>query len=157
MELFSAEHQYFYDLIADYYDNPYLYKIKDNNNISIYGIQLPSQYLNEKFYLICSVPLLPEPMIPLKEIPWVSFQVRTSTKDTYSHLPVVSFTPKDDTRYNLPIEMTKRNKEITEYKTKKDSVLKISLLHVKGLEYEYLNEGTLKSALDTKQTILQFF
>ena len=31
MELFSAEHQYFYDLIADYYDNPYLYKIKDNN------------------------------------------------------------------------------------------------------------------------------
>lgn len=156
MAFFSTEHQHFYDLIGDYYNNPVMYKIKNDTTKSMYGIQLPSRFLNQRFYVICITPPLAENELPLKELPWESLQVRTSTSDNYSHLPVYEHRVKDNKRFEIPLEIVSRNREISVYRTKNDSILKVSLLHSKGLEYEYNDKGTLKSALETKQTILQF-
>ena len=54
MAFFSPEQQYFYDILVEYYDNPTLYKIKDDENISVFGIRVPSLLLNENHYLICT-------------------------------------------------------------------------------------------------------
>ena len=48
MELFSTEHQFFYNLIAEYYDNPILYQCEEPH-LCMYGVQLPTQFLNQKF------------------------------------------------------------------------------------------------------------
>lgn len=158
MEFFSTEHQFIYNLIGDYYDNPIMSKIKDEqtSEISLYGIQLQSQFLNERYYLICTAPYSSEKSVHLKYIPWTSFQVRTLTNDKYSYLPKIIVSPKKEERYKLPIKIRSRNNEISVYDAPKHPYLVINLLHSKGIEYEYSNEGTLKSALDTKQTIIQF-
>ena len=156
MELFSTEHQFFYNLIAEYYDNPILYRVREEPHLCMYGVQLPTQFLNQKFYIMCTTPHLEENKLPLNELPWNSFQVRTSTNDKYSNLPVIHYTPKNDVKFQIPLVISSRNSEISRYTTKKQSILNVSLLHAKGLEYEYNNEGTLKSALETKQTIFQF-
>lgn len=156
MTFFSLENQYIYNLINDYYENPILYKIKDENYISLYGAQLSSSFLNEKYYIICSTSKKEEKSMYLKDIPWQSFQVRTITDDKYSDLPKIKYTIKKDKKFATPLQLISRNNQISSYKTKNNLPFTISLLHTKGLEYEYTNEGTIQSALETHQTILQF-
>ena len=96
MAFFSAENQYIYDIISEYYDNPILYKIRDDSHTSLFGIQLHSQFLNERYYIMCSAPYDKQDQINLKFLPWTTFQVRTSTTEKYSHLPKIIFTPKKE-------------------------------------------------------------
>ena len=157
MAFFSLENQYIYNLISDYYENPILYKIKDeeNNSVSIYGAQLTSFLLNERYYIICMSNYREEPKLKLNDISWTSFQVRTLEDEKYSHLPKIKYRIKKENKYLTPIKILSRNENLSSYKV--DNLpLKISLLHKKGLEYEYSNEGTIQSALETHETILQF-
>lgn len=155
MSFFSPDIQYIYNLITDYYENPLLYKIKDNGHLSLYGIQLSSLLLNEKYYLICMTPLRHEHKLFLKEIPWTSFQVRTSEDDKYSDLPKIRYKLKNDKKYQIPIKIQSRNKNLSSYHLENNLPLHVSLLHKKGIEYEYSDEGTLQTALETHETILQ--
>ena len=157
MAFFSLENQYIYNLISDYYENPTLYKIKDeeNNSVSIYGAQLTSFLLNERYYIMCMSNYRQELELKLNDIAWNSFQVRTLEDDKYSQLPKIKYRIKKENKYSTPIKIISRNKNLSTYKV--DNLpLKISLLHKKGLEYEYSNEGTIQSALETHETILQF-
>ena len=156
MTFFSAENQYIYDIISEYYDNPILYKIRDDSYTSLFGIQLHSQFLNERYYIICSAPYEKQDQINLKFLPWTTFQVRTSTTEKYSHLPKIIFTPKKEEKFLIPLSIQSRNSEISIYECKSFPNIVVNLLHCKGIEYEYSNKGTLKNALDTKQTIIQF-
>lgn len=155
MAFFSPEQQFFYDILVDYYDNPTLYKIRDDDNISVFGVQVPSYLLNDKHYIICTCPLTIDSMLPLREIPWTSFQTRASQNELYSNLPKIQYKKKRDAKFQIPLEIVSRDTKVSVYKTVKESPLKVSLLHVKGIEYEYSNEGTLHTALETFQTIIQ--
>jgi len=155
MSFFSLEYQYIYNLISEYYENPLLYKIKDEENHSLFGAQLSSFLLNERYYIICSTSLTQEKTMFLKDIPWTSFQVRTLTDDKYSDLPKIKYRIKKENKFGTPLRLISRNTNISSYKTSLNLPLTISLLHIKGLEYEYSNEGTIQSALETHQTILQ--
>lgn len=155
MSFFSLEYQYIYNLISEYYENPLLYKIKDEENHSLFGAQLSSFLLNERYYIICSTSLTQEKTMFLKDIPWTSFQVRTLTDDKYSDLPKIKYRIKKENKFGTPLRLISRNTDISSYKTNLNLPLTISLLHTKGLEYEYSNEGTIQSALETHQTILQ--
>lgn len=155
MSFFSLEYQYIYNLISEYYENPLLYKIKDEENHSLFGAQLSSFLLNERYYIICSTSLTQEKTMFLKDIPWTSFQVRTLTDDKYSDLPKIKYRIKKENKFGTPLRLISRNTNISSYKSSINLPLTISLLHTKGLEYEYSNEGTIHSALETHQTILQ--
>ena len=155
MSFFSLEYQYIYNLISDYYENPLLYKIKDEKNYSLFGAQLSSFLLNERYYIICTTSIINESTMRLKDIPWTSFQVRTMTDDKYSDLPKIKYRIKKENKFATPLQLISRNNNISSYKTKENLPLTISLLHTKGLEYEYANDGTIHSALETHQTILQ--
>jgi hypothetical protein len=155
MTFFSPEQQYFYDILVEYYDNPNFYKIKDNEDVSVFGVRVPSLLLNENHYLICTCPKTLDTVLPLREIPWLSFQTRTTDNEMYSHLPKIQYKKKGEQKFQLPLQIVSRDTKISSYKTVKETPLEVSLLHVKGLEYEYANEGNLQTALETYQTILQ--
>ena len=153
---FSPEKEYIYDIFSNYYDNPLLYKIKDENGFSLFGIQFPSLLLNEKRFLIVTTKGTLEQQKRLRNIPWLTLQVRTLTNNNqYNHLPVFKYKVKRLPEYNEPLVVQSRTKEITHYKTSKLPI-NVSLLHSKGLEYEYPNEGTLISALETFHTIIKW-
>ena len=101
MAFFYLENQYIYNLISDYYENPTLYKIKDeeNNSVSIYGAQLTSFLLNERYYIICMSSYRPEPQLKLNDIVWSSFQVRTLEDEKYSDLPKIKYRLKKESKY----------------------------------------------------------
>ena len=54
---FSPDDEYIYNLIVEYYDNPVLHKVQDENGQSIFGIQLPSLLLNSKRFLLATTKL----------------------------------------------------------------------------------------------------
>ena len=97
-----------------------------------------------------------EPRLKLNDISWTSFQVRTLEDEKYSHLPKIKYRIKKENKFGTPLHLISRNTDISSYKTNLNLPLTISLLHIKGLEYEYSNEGTIQSALETHETILQF-
>ena len=155
MTFFSLEQQYFYDILVEYYDNPLLYKIRDDETISVFGAQIPSLLLNEHHYLIATCPRNTNISLHLRDIPWLSLQTRTSENELYTNLPKIQYKKKKEAKFQLPLQIVSRDKKVSIYKTTKETPLEVSLLHVKGLEYEYANEGTLQTALETFQTILQ--
>ena len=153
---FSPEKEYIYDIFSDYYDNPLLYKIKNENGFSLFGIQLPSLLLNEKRFLIVTTNGNFDNQRRLRNIPWLTLQVRTLTNNNqYNNLPTFKYKVKRKSEFNEPLSVVHRTKEITNYKTEKLPI-NVSLLHSKGLEYEYPNDGTLISALETFHIIVKW-
>jgi hypothetical protein len=151
---FSPEDEFIYDLVAEYYDNPKMYFVKKDKQYSIYGIQIPSLLMNAKRFLLATVPAsVDESTKNLRELSWSTFQIRTLTDSSiYHNLPIANYRQKRNPKYNFTLQVEKRDKRVTTYQT--PYKLTVSLLHVKGLEYEYPNEGTFISALETFQTLL---
>lgn len=151
---FSPDDEYIYNLIVEYYDNPILYKVQDENGQSIFGIQLPSLLLNSKRFLLATTKFCPEQKKNLKDVPWKFLQIRTlNNQHKYTSLPVITYKQKRNDKFFFPLQVASRNREITTYSTPYDTI-DVSLLHVKGIEFEYPNEGTFISALETFQTII---
>jgi len=153
------ERDYIYDLIDNYYDHPVLQKIKNINDMSMYAIRLSCMLLNEKRYLIVlclqdNYPL--NSFLPLSTLRWKSFMARTLEDDQFENLYIHTYSLKRQEKYTIPIHITKRSKVISIYQFDKYSDLKLSLLHLKGQEYEYPSNGNLVSALEVYQTILHW-
>lgn len=155
----NPEKDYTYKLIASYFDNPTTKKInKDDSKFSIYMAKFPCLLLNEQRYLVAVVPkdnFPPGHFERLDNLRWVSLQVRNLT-EPHPDLPLHNYEQKQDDIYDKAITIESRSKQISVYVVE-DLPLKISLLHTKGFEYEYPNEGTLVAALETFRTILQFY
>lgn len=153
---FSPDNEYIYDLVSNYYDNPTMQFIKNENNSVFYGVQIPSLLMNAKRFLIAiasSSSGQDQRPKSLRNIAWKSFQIRTlSHENSYNFLPMVNYKQKRDPKYSFNLQVQSRDKKITTYET--PFAFTVSLLHTKNIEYEYPNEGTFISALETFQTIL---
>ena len=146
-----------YHLVDEYYDSPFLVKIKElDNGYSMYAVELSCLLLNEKRYLIA---LCPTDIYaigiqrPLKEIRWDSFQSRALSEEfegTNKH----TYNMKRADKFLLPLKIMERTTSYSKYRMTDN--IDVILLHTKGLEYEYPNEGNLVSALETFQTVIQF-
>jgi hypothetical protein len=68
-------------------------------------------------------------------------------------LPVHNFSIKRDDRYKITLRLKSRAKDITIYE-EDSGLFEVSLLHTRNNEFEYPNEGTLVSALETYQTLI---
>jgi len=158
MKVFSnPEKEYAYRVFCEYFDYIKVQKVRDDNNFSIYMARLPCLLLNEQRYLVLMAPrdnYPPSHVKPMEEVRWVSLQTRTLTGD-YSHVIEQNYELKRNGMFEKPVLLQSRSKEITIYEMG-DLPLTVSLLHVRGGEYEYPNEGTLNSALETFRTIVQF-
>lgn len=157
MSFFSIENQYIYDLISSFYGDILLQKIRnENDQVSLYGARLPSLLLNEKRYMFVQCPSSDLFQRKLKDTPWITLQLRTlENDDGFHNLPMNTYSVKREQKYFLPLQVASRDKQITVYKCPQ-APIQVSLLHTKGIEYEYPNDGNLVSALETYQTIIQF-
>ena len=159
MSVFTdPEKEYLYQMITRYYDTPTLLKLRDDQDFSMYGIQLPCFLLNEKRYLILLCPrdaFSKNSRRSMKDLRWISLQARSLHDEAMASLPLHHYQIKRDNQYAIPLSVFHRSTKVTTYRM--DSYpLEVSLLHQRSNEFEYPGEGTLVSALETYQTILQW-
>jgi hypothetical protein len=76
--------------ISDFLGNPLLHKLKDKDGeFSIYGVQVQSNELKEKLFLICKTKYRETKSEFLSTLPWLSIQTRTVLDKTeYDTLPI---------------------------------------------------------------------
>ena len=157
MEVFSYPvKEYTYRLFADYYDNMILYKVKDDGDFSVYMARLQCLLLNEQRYLIALVPRDQFPPMyrqSLENLRWMSLQIR-NLEEGYELEPQ-SYQMKRTPDFQRRIKISTRDQDVSTY-TIDDLPIQVSLLHMRGQEYEYPNEGSLISALETFRTIIHF-
>lgn len=158
-KLFSdPEKEYVYGLFVSYFDNISLEKVRDEDLFSIYMARFPCLLLNEQRYIVLMTPkdnFPPSYVQPLDQLRWVSLQTRTLHNE-YPDLIEQSFQQKHQNIYKKKLTIVSRDTKISVYDVQ-DLPLRVSLLHTKGNEYEYPNEGNLISALETYRTIIQFY
>lgn len=157
MEVFSDPvKEYTYRLFADYYDNMVLSKVKDDGDFSVYMARIQCLLLNEQRYLIALVPRDQFPPLyrqSLGSLRWMSLQIR-NLEEGYELEPQ-SYQMKRTPDFQRRLKVITRNVDVSTYTTD-DLPIQVSLLHSRGQEYEYPNEGSLISALETFRTIIHF-
>lgn len=158
MRTFSdPEKDYIYRIMDEYFDSPQLEKTRDDGEFSIYMVRMQCLLLNEQRYLVlmCARDNFPPSHLKrMREISWVSLQTRilqTEYPDIIRH----SYEMKREPVFETSIRIRSRNPTISIYTTD-DLPLVVSLIHTRNNEFEYPNEGTLNSALETYRTIVQF-
>ena len=146
-----------YKLISNYFGNPKMTKVKNDNSISIYVTEL-TFLLNDKRYLVALVPLDRHPIgtnFEMEDLQWISFQTRVLTQN-YGNVAKHNYQSKNQYPYDSPIYLKKREEEVTTYLSR-EFPIKISLLHKSPNLYEFPNkEGQISSALETFQTVVTF-
>jgi len=157
METFSDPiKEFVYKLLSTYYDDMTLVKIRDENDFSIYMARLQCLLLNEQRYIIAMVPkdhFPPYYQQKLSGLRWVSLQIRNL--DDMVDLMPQSYSLKRDPKFERKLKIVSRNNHISVYDVE-NLPIKVSLLHTKNNVYEYPEQGTLISALETFRTIINF-
>ena len=142
------------ELICDYFDNPVMTKIKNNDKQTIYMTKIKTLLLNKQRYLVASVPLNKLNIGDkknLQDLNWDSFQTRTL--DNNYNIEKHSY-QANYKNLKQSISIINRNDKISEYKCNELNA-KIYLLHQKKNNlYEYSDKGNLKAALETYNTII---
>lgn len=157
-----------YTIISKYFNNITMTKINDVNNLSIYRCNLSCLLCSEFRYLIAICPLnfnYNGSTIKLQDLKWLSFQTRTSKSEESGSQQYTSIV---DPLLMSEINMVKKMKDKTVYICEKIPYIKIELLHtpkkiVSLYEQtfnntndiqQYANKGTLKTALDTYNCVI---
>lgn len=143
----------FYQWLSRYYQDPLFQKTEDSPDFSIYRVRLLS-LLNEYRYLVVFVLRDSRPIghtCRLSELSWFNFQARVL--DDYQDIVTHEHTIRQD--HDFRILLKQRYEEYTSYSAIEFPVI-VSLLHKHKNLYEYPDQGTMISALETFQTILQF-
>lgn len=148
--------EYAYKVLNEYFDNMVVEKVKDEGAFSVYMARIRFMLLNERRFLVVMTAkdgYPPSHRKPLSDIRWLSLQTRTLT--TEHDLAPQTYELKRDDIYEETISIQSRDKKVSVYTMEKLPIT-ISLLHTKGMEYEYPDMGTLNSALETYRTVIQF-
>lgn len=141
-----------YTFFQNYFNNPILKKIKDDKLSTSYMVRIKSM-LNAPQYLIVMCEKDSEKigsLFKLSQLKWFSLQTRKLKNfyDVHEH----SYLSKNRNPFNQSIECIKRTPYYTTYKT--PYKFTINLLHPEKDVYYYPNKGTICSALETYQTVI---
>jgi hypothetical protein len=158
--LFDPVKYSFYRLICDYFSDPFVQKVRQDDNYSVYVCRIQTLLLNEYRYIVIisqADQFAIGSIKPLSELKWVSFQTRTLASDTYYNVTTHSYDIKNDMKYHFLVKQTSSNIEKSTYEFLNfEFPVQITLLHVKGHTYEYPPNGSLVSCLETYQTVMTF-
>lgn len=146
-----------YEAFYEYYNNPEMTKIKNVGTYSMYMTRIYSMLGNSYRYLIVFVDRDVNQVgfkKFMKDCEWVSLQTRTleDAHDLKPHVHQSRNTPKLSQQINIKEQNEKQSTYIAE-----NYPLSITLLHTrKNNVYQYQPKGTITSALETFQTIINF-
>lgn len=144
-----------YPLFANYFENPKMYKIKDIGTYSMYMSKIHALLGVEFRYLIVFVPKNDLPTKDekfLAQLDWISLQTRTLTDE--HNLPYHSYTPRRMPEIDKKIWLKGTDQQQSVYNVE-ELPLQITLLP-RSKSMEYNPSGTIVSALETYQTLVNF-
>jgi hypothetical protein len=154
---FEPSKIHIYNAFVEYYKNPIFTKIKNINGFSVYMVKIYAMLGNAYRYLILFVTQDINPLqftTPMKNIEWISLQTRT-LEDHHKLSPYI-YRAESLPPLNQLITAIERDDEKCVY-TSVDYPLSITLLNTKkNCKYQYQEKGTIASALETFQTIINF-
>ena len=145
-----------YNAFVAYYKNPTMTKIKDVGSYSMYMVKVYSMIGNAYRYLIVFLEKNEEEKGStklLEDCDWVSLQTRTL--EDYHELPVIRYDINKTLPLNQKIVRKTHDEKLSTYEAE-NFPLMISLLHTNKNMYQYQPSGTIISALETFQTIVNF-
>tara|TARA_B110000908_G_scaffold170402_1_gene229867 strand:- start:250 stop:750 length:501 start_codon:yes stop_codon:yes gene_type:complete len=154
---YDPSKNHLYKAFHEYFNNPILTKIKNVNNFTVYMAKIHAMLGNSFRYLILFVNRDVNNTGTekrMEELDWVSLQTRTleDQHDLKAHSYQVRQTPSLSNKINIDI----RSEEQSTYDVDGYPIT-VTLLHTrKNNTYQYQATGTVVSALETYQTIINF-
>tara|TARA_Y100000389_G_C17240340_1_gene402751 strand:- start:298 stop:744 length:447 start_codon:yes stop_codon:yes gene_type:complete len=142
-----------HSIISQYFNNPIMTKIKDENKQSFYFVRVQSQLLNGYRYVIAITEQNNDKIYTrkyLNNISWISLQTRT-LKQIYN-IPSISY--HSDVLDKHIITILNRTKVYTTYTSKDFLNIQIHVLVTTSNMYEYPPEATISNALENYQTLI---
>jgi hypothetical protein len=146
-----------YEAFTDYFNDPVLTKIKNVNKYTVYMVRIHAMLGNAYRYLVLFVDRdvnMFGTTKNMKELVWISLQTRTleDHHDLKSHTYQAQLTPP----LNQKITIQNQNEKQSTYYSDTFPLV-VTLLHTrKNNSYQYQPTGTIISALETFQTIINF-
>ena len=143
-----------YRACAFYFDNPDMFKVKDDEDSSYY-MRKTSNLLNKCRYIMAIALKNEDPLgssRKLSDLEWISLQTRTLPEQ--GKIPNFTYKPKRYGLAEIKIKRIHRDKNESIYEVDRLPLM-IRLLHTKtDTEHQYQDEGVVGAALETFQTIL---
>ena len=154
---YDPEKNYVYDAFSNYYNNPSLTKIKDVENYSMYICKIYALLGNAYRYLIIFIDkdleIIGKQKL-LKDCQWISLQTRTLEDQHKVSTHKYKIESKHPVNQKINVKSRSENESTYECEI---FPLTVTLLHTrKDSMYQYQPEGTLISALETFQTVINF-
>lgn len=154
---YDPEKNYVYEAFSNYYNNPVMTKIKNVENYSMYICKIYALLGNSFRYLIIFVDQDTEVAGKtkfLKDLEWVSLQTRTL--EDHHKVPTHKYKIENTPPLNQKINIKNRSENESTYECE-IFPLTVTLLHTrKDTMYQYQPTGTITSALETFQTVINF-
>lgn len=154
---YDPSKNYVYEAFSRYFNNPELTKIKNVDKYSMYAIKIHAMLGNAIRYLIIFIDRDVNPIgfkKPMGTCDWVSLQTRT-LEDIHD-VPTHFYKAEKKPPLDQVINVKNRDKDKSVYNAEKFP-LEITLLHTrKNHMYQYHPTGSIVSALETFQTIINF-
>lgn len=154
---YDPSKNHIYNAFCEYFGNPAMTKIKNVSDFTMYMSKIHSMLGNTYRYLILFVKRDVNNTGTEKrmdELDWISLQTRTleDQHNLKSHSYHVRLTPSLSKKINIKT----RSEEQSTYDVE-DYPISVTLLHTrKNNTYQYQPSGTIVSALETFQTIINF-
>lgn len=153
---FTPEKDHIYDMFTEYFNNPALTKIKNENNLSMYITKTYCLTSTTCRYIIVFVPIdniQLGSINSLSELKWVSLQTRTLS-EKFLNVGTHGYSAEEKGPLLSKIHRLNITKEASTYKCD-DHPLIITLLHdTKKNSDSYQNSGNIIIALETWNTIV---
>lgn len=150
----------FYRLICEYFDDPNLQKVRQDEIYGVYACRISTLLLNEYRYIVVIIHndgLALGTLKKLSDLKWISFQTRILESDTYFNVVTHSYDTKNTSNFHFGVRKINNSTEKSVYILETDRFpVEVTLLHSKGLLLEYPMTGSLVACLETYQTILTF-
>lgn len=143
-----------YDIFSEYFDDPILTKVKENDNESIYMVKV-KLLIQEKRYIIAIVSKDRHSFgtqFKLSKIKWNILQMRELDNDY--NTAEFTYMPKNSHPYNMEITRLEKNNKMSIYSNTKLN-LKIALLHKNENIYEFSDKGKINTAIETYRTVFK--
>ena len=146
-----------YEAFYTYFENPTLTKIKNVEVYTVYMATIHCMLGNGKRYLILFVERdfnVTGTEKNMKDLEWISLQTRTL--DDHHNLKAQTYQVRKTPELSNKITLKTQNEDETTYDVDRYP-LTVTLLHTrKNNSYQYQPTGTIVSALETYQTIVNF-
>ena len=143
------------EYICVFLGNPRMYKIKDEGIDSLYGVQIISDTINEKKFIICKCHRRIEEKCFLKDLPWYVLQTRTigEKKSEYENIPKQYLDKNNGTMLSkINVNIKEQKQDIVEYGIEKCPCVNISLLNASNHAFRHFS--SLEDILESFDSVI---